>query len=161
MRAVLSLGSNMADSRQLLRHAVADFAASGELVSCSQLYRTPPWGGVAQDDFYNLTAIVDTAADPWELLRRGQQLEAAAHRERTQRWGPRTLDIDIIDYQDFSSSDPLLTVPHPYAHQRAFVLVPWYEIDPDATLAGTALSELIAQLDPKDVAAVRPAGKLD
>lgn len=155
MRAVLSIGSNMEDRRALLETVFKEF--EGETVAASPIYSTPPWGVEDQDEFLNAVLIVDVDCTPLELLRRGQALENAAERVRVRKWGPRTLDVDIVDIDGFSSDDPELTVPHPYAVQRAFVLVPWLAADPQATLGGVPLAELIAKLPAADVAGVVPA----
>lgn len=153
MRAVLSIGSNMEDRRALLQTVFDEFAS--ETVAASPVYATPPWGVTDQGDFLNAVLIVDVDCTPLELLRRGQKLEEAAERVRVRRWGPRTLDVDIVQIDGVESDDPELTLPHPYAHQRAFVLVPWLAADPDAKLNGTPVSELVANLDSDDVAAVK------
>lgn len=148
MRAVLSTGSNMEDSRAHLAAVEKDFAA--ELVAASRVYRTAPWGGVEQDDFLNQTLIVEVSQTPHELLARCQRLEQEAHRVREVRWGPRTLDVDIIalyeDGEEITVDTPDLTVPHPRAHERAFVLVPWVELE-NGVLGGRGINELIANLD--------------
>ena len=159
MRAVLSIGSNMDDRVALLRSAFDEFA--GQIVAASPVYATPPWGVVDQGDFLNAVLIVDVEESPLELLRRGQGLEQAAHRKRLRHWGPRTLDVDIVDIAGFSSADPELTVPHPYAHQRAFVLVPWLAADPDAQLTGTPVAELVDALPPAEVAGVRKLARME
>jgi 2-amino-4-hydroxy-6-hydroxymethyldihydropteridine diphosphokinase len=181
--AVLSLGSNLGDSLGYLRAAVHGLAT--DVRSVSPVYRTPPWGPVPQDDFLNIAVIVSNDAvdaDGW--LRRCQGLEAAAHRERPVRWGPRTLDADVVavwqrapgafagesavhghddvpglDAEPVISSDPVLTLPHPRAHERAFVLVPWAEIQPDAILPGRgSVAELLAGLDTSGIARVGDLG---
>jgi len=153
MRAVLSIGSNMEDRRALLQTVFDEFA--DETVAASPVYATPPWGVTDQGDFLNAVLIVDVDCTPLELLRRGQKLEEAAERVRVRRWGPRTLGVDIVQIDGVESDDPELTLPHPYAHQRAFVLVPWLAADPDAKLNGTPVCELVANLDSDDVAAVK------
>lgn len=154
MRAVLSLGSNMEDSRAHLASVVEEFA--GEIEAASSVHTTAPWGGVEQDDFLNQVLVVTLdpakSSTPQELLRRCQHLEEAAHRTREVRWGPRTLDVDIVQLIDdtdteITSDDPELTLPHPRAHQRAFVLVPWLEADPDARLGGQPVAKLVEELD--------------
>ena len=102
--------------------------------------------------------IVDVDCTPLELLRRGQKLEEAAERVRVRHWGPRTLDVDIVQIDGVTSEDPELTLPHPYAHERAFVLVPWLAADEHAQLNGTSVRELVASLDSEDVAAVKEVG---
>lgn len=157
MRAVLSIGSNLDDRRALLQTVVEEFRS--ETVAASPIFSTPPWGVVDQAEFLNAVLIVDVDTTPLQLLRRGQRLEEAADRVRVRHWGPRTLDVDIVqvirDGEELISDDPVLTLPHPYAHERAFVLVPWLAADPDATLRGTPVAELVAGLDAGDVAAVR------
>ncbi|WP_297851578.1 2-amino-4-hydroxy-6-hydroxymethyldihydropteridine diphosphokinase [uncultured Corynebacterium sp.] len=148
MRAVLSTGSNMEDSRAHLAAVEKDFA--DELIAASRVYRTAPWGGVEQDDFLNQTLIVEVTQTPHELLARCQRLEQEAHRVREVRWGPRTLDVDIValyeDGEEITVDTPDLTVPHPRAHERAFVLVPWVELE-NGVLGGRDINELIANLD--------------
>ncbi|SDR69483.1 2-amino-4-hydroxy-6-hydroxymethyldihydropteridine diphosphokinase [Corynebacterium timonense] len=149
MRAVLSIGSNMEDSRAHLAAAVEEFAP--DLVAASSVYATAPWGGVEQPDFLNQTLLIDAPETPHQLLRRCQDLERAARRVRDVRWGPRTLDVDIVDIEGYTSSDPDLTVPHPRAAERAFVLAPWLEVDPGARLGGEAVSDLLARLGEQEV----------
>lgn len=146
--AVLSIGSNIGDSRGYLAAAVEQLGDSVRAVS--SIYRTPPWGGVEQDDFLNAVVLVDDdeVDDPHEWLRRCQQLEQSADRTRTVRWGPRTLDADVVVVGDLLVDDELLILPHPRAHERAFVLLPWSEVDPAAELAGRGpIAELLQQLD--------------
>lgn len=156
MRAVLSIGSNMEDRRALLQTVFDEFAA--ETVAASPVYATPPWGVTDQDEFLNAVLIVDVDCTPLELLRRGQKLEETAERVRVRHWGPRTLDVDIVQIDGVTSDDPELTLPHPYAHERAFVLVPWLAADEHAELDGTPVRELVASLDSNDVAAVKEVG---
>lgn len=135
-RAVLALGSNLGESEDTLERAVADLVAGGvQLVRASGLYRTAPVGGPAgQPDFVNAVIEVTTDLGAYELLKLCNAVEAVHHRERLVRWGPRTLDIDVIDYEGTVSDDPVLTLPHPRAHERAFVLTPWARMDPEARL---------------------------
>lgn len=156
MRAVLSIGSNMEDRRALLQTVFDEFAA--ETVAASPVYATPPWGVTDQDEFLNAVLIVDVDCTPLELLRRGQKLEEAAERVRVRHWGPRTLDVDIVQIDGVTSDDPELTLPHPYAHERAFVLAPWLAADEHAQLNGTPVRELIVGLDEDEVAAVKEVG---
>lgn len=158
-RAVLSIGGNRGDALGLLRGVAAAAADDGILSACSSVYATPPWGGVEQDDFLNAVLVVDHPGTPRDVLAWGFAREEAAGRTREVRWGPRTLDVDVVtarvDDDEVVSADPELTLPHPRAAERAFVLVPWAEVEPDARLAGRPLAELVARLDPADVAAVR------
>jgi 2-amino-4-hydroxy-6-hydroxymethyldihydropteridine diphosphokinase len=160
-RAVLSIGSNLGDRLARLRSVVDGL---GDAVACaSPVYETAPWGGVKQEPFLNAVLIVDDpAADCRCWLRRGQRLEDAAERVREQRWGPRTLDVDVIACYDgpseIVSDDPDLVLPHPLAHQRAFVLAPWLDVDPAAelTVAGVRrpVAVLLADMAPADRATV-------
>ena len=148
--AVLSLGSNLGDREEHLRAAVAVLRPT----AVSSLWETAPVGGVEQDDFLNLVALVD--ADATQAWARAQQAEQARGRERTVRWGPRTLDVDVV------VADPPvpagLLVPHPRAAERAFVLAPWLEVDPAAELPGAGpVAALLARLG---TAGVRRAGRL-
>ena len=153
MRAVLSTGSNMEDSCAHLAAVVRAFDAhpDAEVVATSSLYATAPWGGVDQPDFLNQVLIVDAQVTPADLLAVCQGLERSAHRVREVRWGPRTLDVDIVDIAGYTSSDPVLTIPHPRAHEREFVLRPWLEVDPDATLGGEPVRDILARLAPQGV----------
>src|SRR5699024_11278451 len=123
------------------------------------VYATPPWGGVAQDDFLNAVLAVEHPGTPRDVLEWGFALERAAGRTREVRWGPRTLDVDVVTAEvagePVVDDDDELTLPHPRAAERAFVLVPWREIDPGARLGGRGLDELLAGLDPDEVAEVR------
>jgi len=147
-RAVLSLGSNLGDRLAHLRSAVAGL--TDVLVAASPVYETAPWGGVEQDDFLNAVLIVDDpGVDAWGWLRCGQALEQAAGRVRDVRWGPRTLDVDVVTVDDVSSVDPELLLPHPGTPERATVLRPWLDVDPDAVLPGYGpVAELLAALGP-------------
>ena len=132
-RAVLSIGSNLGDRLAHLRSVVAALGP----VTVSPVYETAPWGGVEQDDYLNAIVVVDDpGTDAYGWLARARELERAADRIREVRWGPRTLDVDVIDVDGGSNADPELTLPHPRAHERAFVLVPWADVDPDAVLPG-------------------------
>ncbi|GAA0961893.1 2-amino-4-hydroxy-6-hydroxymethyldihydropteridine diphosphokinase [Actinocorallia libanotica] len=137
-RVVLSLGSNLGDRLENLQDAVdALFDAPGlTFLALSPVYETAPWGGVEQDDFLNVVVIAETLLTPETLLERSQSIEESLRRERVVRWGPRTLDIDIVQFGELVSDAPELTLPHPRAHERAFVLVPWALLEPDAVLTG-------------------------
>jgi 2-amino-4-hydroxy-6-hydroxymethyldihydropteridine diphosphokinase len=151
-RAVLSLGSNLGDRFAHLRSAVAGFGAS--VRAASPVYETAPWGGVEQDDFLNAVLIVENPdVDAWGWLRRGQELERAAERVRAVRWGPRTLDVDVVtvDGPDgpVVSDHPALLLPHPGTPERATVLRPWLDIEPNAVLPGHGpVAALLAALGP-------------
>jgi len=152
-RAVLSIGSNVGDS---LAHLQSVVTAAGPTVrAVSSVYETAPWGGIDQDPFYNAVIVVDDAErDPRGWLAFARECEALARRTREVRWGPRTLDVDIVAAYDdrgfVVSDDPELTLPHPRAHQRAFVLAPWAEVEPGARLPQGDVMRLAAALDPDD-----------
>ena len=148
-RAVLSVGSNLGDRLAHLRAAVAGF--SDVLVGASPVYETAPWGGVEQADFLNAVLVVDDpGTDAWGWLRRGQALEQAAGRVRDVRWGPRTLDVDVVTVDGVTSSDPELLLPHPGTPDRATVLRPWLDVDPAAVLPGRGpVATLLAALGPE------------
>jgi 2-amino-4-hydroxy-6-hydroxymethyldihydropteridine diphosphokinase len=161
-RVVLSIGSNVGDRLARLQSVVYGL---GEAVrAVSPVYETDAWGGVEQGAFLNAVLVADDPTldcDGW--LHCGQQLEQAADRVRGQRWGPRTLDVDIVTCHDggaeIRSATTELTLPHPYAHLRAFVLMPWLAADPEATLtaAGTTrpVSLWLEGLEPAERAGVR------
>lgn len=141
MTAVLSIGSNVGDRLAHLRLAVAVL----EPYAVSHVYETTPVGGVDQDDFLNAVLLCDLdAAAAWA---RAQQAEQQAGRVREVRWGPRTLDVDVV-VADGQVPDGLV-LPHPHAHERAFVLVPWLDVDADAVLPGSG--RVLDLLDAMDV----------
>jgi 2-amino-4-hydroxy-6-hydroxymethyldihydropteridine diphosphokinase len=130
MRTFLGMGSNQGDSRALLRHAVD--ALGPEVVAVSPLYETDPVGGPpGQRRYLNLVVELDTAQSPRDLLGRCQGLERAAGRVRGERWGPRTLDVDILLVDDLEVDEPDLVVPHPRMHERRFVMAPLADLAPE------------------------------
>ena len=133
MLAHLALGSNLGDRAAHLQAAVDGLraAAGVTVVARSRVYETDPVGGPDQEPYLNAVVAIDTSLGPWELLALGQQLEARAQRVRAQRWGPRTLDVDILLYDDITMSDERLTIPHPRMWDRAFVLVPLEDVAPE------------------------------
>jgi 2-amino-4-hydroxy-6-hydroxymethyldihydropteridine diphosphokinase len=131
-RAFIGLGSNLGDRRAHLRAAIEGLEAAGDVVAVSPLYETAPVGGPAgQDDYLNVVVELRTADSPRALLERGRALEAAAHRERTERWGPRTLDADVLWVEGEEVDEPDLTVPHPRLWERRFVTAPLADLAPD------------------------------
>jgi 2-amino-4-hydroxy-6-hydroxymethyldihydropteridine diphosphokinase len=133
-RAFLGLGSNLGDRRQRLRDAVdtlADPAAGLGFVAVSPVYQTDPVGGPEQDAFYNLVVELDTSLSPRELLAVCHRLESAAERVRLERWGPRTLDVDVLWVAGVTVDDGDLAVPHPRMWERCFVLAPLRDLAPD------------------------------
>lgn len=132
VRAYLGIGSNLGDRLRHLQDAVDGLARCPgvEVVAVSRVYETEPVGGPAQPAYLNAAVAVDTSLSARGLLEVGQRLEADARRVRAERWGPRTLDVDLLRCEGFESDDPALTLPHPRAHERAFVLVPLADVDP-------------------------------
>jgi 2-amino-4-hydroxy-6-hydroxymethyldihydropteridine diphosphokinase len=165
-RVVLSIGSNLGDRLARLQ-SVLD-RLGGAVHAVSPVYETAAWGGVEQGSFLNAVLIAEDATlDGHGWLRRAHEMEESADRVRGQRWGPRTLDVDLVscylsaldgDAELFSLDDGL-TLPHPLAHLRAFVLIPWLDVDPGAelTVAGgrQPATKLLARLDVADRAGVR------
>jgi 2-amino-4-hydroxy-6-hydroxymethyldihydropteridine diphosphokinase len=161
-RVVLSIGSNLGDRLARLQSVVDGLGDA--LLAVSPVYETAPWGRVEQGPFLNAVLIADDPArDGQGWLRRGQEFERAAGRIRGERWGPRTLDVDLIACYsavgEVISRENNLTLPHPLAHLRAFVMVPWLAVDPDAQLTVAEgprpVAQLLAQLKPADQEAVR------
>ncbi len=133
MRAFLGLGSNIGDRRETLRAAVD---AVPDLVAVSPVYETEPVGGPEQDSFYNIVVELETERTPRQLLELCRELEAAAGRVRKVRWGPRTLDVDVLLVGDLTVNDDDLTVPHPRMYQRNFVMVPLMDLYPEVQVPG-------------------------
>ena len=143
--AAIGLGSNLGDRARHIGDAVAALADIGSLVRVSSLYETAPVGGPRQGRYLNSVVLVDTDLSPEELLQRCLEIERGHGRERRERWGPRTLDLDVLLYGDLAVSGDSLTIPHPRMTQRRFVLEPLLEVWPDAALPdGTALSDFSA-----------------
>lgn len=136
-RAVLALGANLGDARAALSRAVVALVHDPRtrVVGVSSLWRSEAVGGPDQPEYRNAVVLVDTELTAPALLGLAHGLEQAAGRQRSVRWGPRTLDVDLLAHDDLRSADPELSLPHPRAHERAFVLVPWAELEPDRLLA--------------------------
>ncbi|BCO87368.1 MULTISPECIES: 2-amino-4-hydroxy-6-hydroxymethyldihydropteridine diphosphokinase [Mycobacterium] len=160
-RVVLSIGSNLGDRLARLQSVVDGLGDT--VLAVSPVYETDPWGRVDQAPFLNAVLIADDpACDGQGWLARAQEFERAAGRVRGERWGPRTLDVDLIacyGQAEVTSRENNLTLPHPLAHLRAFVLIPWLAVDPDARLTVAEgprpVAQLLAELEPADRAAVR------
>jgi 2-amino-4-hydroxy-6-hydroxymethyldihydropteridine diphosphokinase len=147
--AVIALGGNLGNRLETLQGAVdaLEDTPGVRVKAVSPVYETEPWGVPAgsQPAYFNAVVLVRTTLPPSALLERAQAIEEAFFRVRTERWGPRTIDVDIVSYDTAVSDDPELTLPHPRAHERAFVLVPWYDVDPAAAVPGRGpVAELLA-----------------
>jgi len=151
-RVVIALGSNLGDRESTLLAATREIAEleGVELVAASGVHETPalkPHGVDADAPAYlNAVVVAEASVDPHELLRLLREIEQAHGRVREERWGDRTLDLDIVDVAGVTLATDDLTLPHPRAHERDFVLVPWLEADPDAVLSGTRVAELLRRL---------------
>jgi len=158
--ALLALGGNVGDVRETLVRAIAMLCERNDirLLARSSDYATPPWGVADQPPFVNLCITVDTTLAPHALLARAQAVERAFGRERARerRWGPRTLDIDILAYDDLALNTPDLTLPHPRLLERAFVLVPLAEIAPERVIAGMRVRDALARVDAAGITKLPP-----
>ena len=158
--ALVALGGNIGDARDTLDRAIAAFC-DGEkvrLLARSSDYRTAPWGVEDQPPFVNLCVAVETSLTPRALLARAQAVERALGRERSKerRWGPRTVDIDLLAYDNVALNEPDLTLPHPRLFERAFMLVPLAEIAPERLIAGRQIRQALTQLDTSGVDKLPP-----
>lgn len=152
--AVLSIGSNVGDRLDNLQSALDALDANQdvEITHVSPVYETAPVGGPEQEKFLNAVLRIRTLYDPRVLLDATQRLEEARGRTRVEEAGPRTLDVDIIHFASYQMTTSALTLPHPRAHERAFVLVPWLEIAPDAELPGHGrVADLVAGVAGQEV----------
>ena len=151
MRAYVALGSNLGDSRQQLLDAIKNLAElpHTRLLARSRLYRTSPWGMHDQPDFLNATVALETSLQPHDLLDALLEIERAAGRRRNgERWGPRTLDLDLLHVAGKTISDDRLTLPHPHIAERAFVLLPLSELAPDLEIPGQGrVADLLRAVD--------------
>jgi 2-amino-4-hydroxy-6-hydroxymethyldihydropteridine diphosphokinase len=146
-KVALSLGSNLGDKHGNIAKALAALDVGGaRIVARSANYRTEPWGPVVQDWFVNACALAETDLAPEDLLALCLSIEQEQGRVRETKWGPRAIDIDILTYDELEISAPTLTLPHPYAAERAFVLVPLAEVAPELRLGRRSIAELLATL---------------
>ena len=154
--ALIALGGNVGDVRATFQKAIAHICGmtQGALLARSSDYLTPPWGDEEQAPFVNACIEIETALDPHALLFVLHRVEQKFGRDRAKerRWGPRTLDLDLIAYDDVSLQKPELTLPHPHLFERAFVLVPLAEIAPDRLIAGRRVSDALAQVSTEGIA---------
>ena len=152
---LIALGGNVGDVRATFPKAISNILgmAQATLLARSSDYRTPPWGEQAQDPFINACVEIETSLDPHALLFTLHKIEKRFGRDRAkeQRWGPRTLDLDLLAYDDAVINQPDLTLPHPRLFERAFVLVPLVEIAPDRTIAGRSVAAALAQLSTEGI----------
>jgi 2-amino-4-hydroxy-6-hydroxymethyldihydropteridine diphosphokinase len=153
--ALIALGGNVGDVRATFQKAIANICGMTQavLLARSSDYATPPWGEVQQERFINACIEIDTSLDPHALLFVLQKIEAKFGRDRTKekRWGPRTLDLDLIAYDDVAMQKPELTLPHPRLFERAFVLVPLAEISPGRVIAGRSVAAALAELSSEGI----------
>ncbi len=158
--AFIALGGNVGDVRSTFDKAVAmlDDGKTIRLTARSSDYRTQPWGVIDQAPFINAVIAVNTTLEPHALLARLQACERAFGRDRSreQHWGPRTLDLDLLAYDDRAINDATLTLPHPRLFERAFVLVPLAEIAPDRIIGGRRVRDALARLDVSGIEKLAP-----
>jgi 2-amino-4-hydroxy-6-hydroxymethyldihydropteridine diphosphokinase len=153
--AIIALGGNVGDVRATFKKAIANICgmAQAALLARSCDYATPPWGNENQARFVNACIEIETSLDPHALLYTLQKIEQKFGRDRSKevRWGPRSLDLDLIAYDDISLQKPELTLPHPHLFERAFVLVPLVEIAPERRIAGRRVKDALAQLSTEGI----------
>jgi 2-amino-4-hydroxy-6-hydroxymethyldihydropteridine diphosphokinase len=154
-RALIALGGNVGDVRATFQRAIANICGMTQaaLLARSSDYVTPPWGEAQQANFVNACIEIETSLDPHALMFTLQKIETKFGRDRAheRRWGPRTLDLDLIAYDDVSIQKPELTLPHPRLFERAFVLVPLAEIAPGRVIAGREVSSALAGLSAEGI----------
>ena len=147
MKAVIALGANIGDPKAQMDLAVAMLREATEVISVSKYFSTKPVSDIEQPDYLNAVCIAESELPALDLLGVLHGIEKTLGRERLERWGPRTIDLDLIQYGSLLSSSDELTLPHPRAHERRFVLEPWFSIDPEAILLTHGkISELLVQL---------------
>ncbi|MBN9041190.1 MAG: 2-amino-4-hydroxy-6-hydroxymethyldihydropteridine diphosphokinase [Rhizobiales bacterium 62-47] len=160
--ALIALGGNVGDVRDTFRRAISNICGmtQAELLSRSSDYATPPWGNVEQDRFINACVEIETSLDPHALLFTLHKIEKRFGRDRAkeERWGPRTLDLDLIAYDDAKINMPDLTLPHPRLFERAFVLVPLAEIVPDRSIAGQTVRDAVKAVSTDGIERLPEAG---
>jgi 2-amino-4-hydroxy-6-hydroxymethyldihydropteridine diphosphokinase len=153
--ALIALGGNVGDVRATFQKAIANICGMTQaaLLARSSDYTTPPWGEVEQAPFINACVEIDTPLDPHALLFTLHKIETKFGRDRAkeQRWGPRTLDLDLIAYDDVSIEKPELTLPHPRLFERAFVLAPLAEMSPDRVIGGRSVASALAELSTEGI----------
>ena len=149
MKAIVALGANLDQPQSALELAIALLREATDVIALSSFYITKPVGGPVQPDYVNAVEIIESDLPALELLHLLQGIEKSMGRIRVEKWGPRVIDLDLISYGSILSQAEELTLPHPRAHERRFVLEPWLEIDPEAHLLTHGLvSEILQQLPP-------------
>ena len=147
MKAVIALGANIGDPKEQMDIAIALLRESLDVTAVSAYYSTKPVGGPAQPDYLNAVVIAESDLPASDLLSLLHGIEKSLGRQRLEKWGPRTIDLDLIQFGSILSYAQELTLPHPRAHERRFVLQPWASIDPEAVLLTHGkISDLLAQL---------------
>ncbi len=147
MKAVIALGANIGDPKSQMDLALAMLREATEVISVSEYFSTKPVSDIEQPDYLNAVCIVESELPAMDLLSLLHGIEKALGRQRLEKWGPRTIDLDLIQYGSLLSSADELKLPHPRAHERRFVLEPWVSIDPEAILLTHGkISELLVQL---------------
>jgi 2-amino-4-hydroxy-6-hydroxymethyldihydropteridine diphosphokinase len=147
MKAVVALGANIGNPQEQMDFAVAMLCESTDVIAISSYYPTKPVGGPEQPDYLNAVCLIESDLPALDLLSLLHGIEKSLGRERKEKWGPRTIDLDLIQYGSLLSSADELQLPHPRAHERRFVLEPWHEIEPGALLLTHGkISELLEQL---------------
>lgn len=154
--AFIALGGNLGDREGTLRSAIEmlDGQEDVSVIRGSAIYETPPWGPIPQDAYFNACCRIDTSLEPEALLDRLLGIERAHGRERRERWGPRTLDLDILTYGDIALQTDRLSLPHPRMHDRAFVLAPLADIAPELLIDGETVEKRLAGLDTREITRV-------
>ena len=154
VEASLGLGGNVGDvvGKFVFALTCLENCENVRVLRASSVYRTPPWGKLDQPDFLNMALVIATTLEPRALLDLCLSVEQQAGRIRADRWGPRTLDIDILTYGERTIDEPGLGIPHPRIAERAFVLTPLAEIAPDLMLGGASVASLAAQADAQGIA---------
>ncbi|QXM07176.1 2-amino-4-hydroxy-6-hydroxymethyldihydropteridine diphosphokinase [Crassaminicella indica] len=152
-RAYLGIGSNMGNKKENIKKSVQLLKEHPDIkvLNISSFYETAPVGYTDQDWFLNIVLEIVTNLDPYKLLSYCQHIEKILKRKRIIRWGPRTIDVDLLLYEGFSSNDENLIIPHPRMHERAFVMIPLYEINKDLTINHTKIKDIVNKLKEEEV----------
>ncbi|MDF2531929.1 MAG: folK [Clostridia bacterium] len=152
-RAYLGLGGNIGNVKENMQEALRLLQANNavKLIKQSSYYETAPVGFEQQEWFLNIVIEIETELPPYELLELCNKVEHKLKRERLIRWGPRTIDIDILLYEGFESNEPKLSVPHPRIQERAFVMIPLLEIAPDLKIKGQSLKEIVKHISNQEI----------